>query len=375
MGITERIREIEFEMARTQKNKATEYHLGLLKARLAKLRSQLLDAGSKGAVKGEGFDVVKLGNARVAMVGFPSVGKSSLLCAVTDTASKTAAYEFTTLTCIPGMINYKDCKIQLLDLPGIIEGASQGKGKGKQVIGVAKASDMILMVVEASKFHEQTVKLTRELEAVGIRLNRKPPNVVLKKKKMGGVAFTSTVPLTHMNERLAKTILQEYKMHNVDLIIKEDITVDEFIDVIEGNRSYIKCLYVLNKIDMLSMEDLADLAKMDNTVLCSVEMKINLEYLIQRLWEKLALVRVYTKRKGFPPDFSDPIVLAENRHGFEVKAICDQIHRDLAKEFKSALVWGRSVKYSPMTVGLRKILDNPLSFLGNWERSRPLVGR
>ncbi|KAI8436242.1 hypothetical protein MSG28_004301 [Choristoneura fumiferana] len=75
MGILEKISEIEKEIARTQKNKATEYHLGLLKAKLAKYRSQLLEPSKKGGDKGEGFDVLKSGDARVALIGFPSVGK------------------------------------------------------------------------------------------------------------------------------------------------------------------------------------------------------------------------------------------------------------------------------------------------------------
>jgi small GTP-binding protein len=51
--------------------------------------------------------VLKSGDARVAMIGFPSVGKSTLLSSVTKTESVQAAYEFTTLTCIPGVIEYK----------------------------------------------------------------------------------------------------------------------------------------------------------------------------------------------------------------------------------------------------------------------------
>ena len=161
MGILEKISEIEREIARTQKNKATEYHLGTLKAKLAKYRSQLLGKnkkshkkqqeilickiaklfsepqGKKGD-KGDGFEVLKSGDARIAMIGFPSVGKSTLLSSITKTESEQASYEFTTLTCIPGVIEYKGANIQLLDLPGIIEGAAQGKGRGRQVIAVAR---------------------------------------------------------------------------------------------------------------------------------------------------------------------------------------------------------------------------------------------
>lgn len=61
--------------------------------------------------------------------------QSTLLSTLTNTQSVAASYEFTTLTCIPGVIEYKGANIQLLDLPGIIEGAAQGKGRGRQVRG------------------------------------------------------------------------------------------------------------------------------------------------------------------------------------------------------------------------------------------------
>ena len=77
-------------------------------------------------------------------VGFPSVGKSTLLTTLAGVYSEVAAYEFTTLTTVPGVIRYKGAKIQLLDLPGIIEGAKDGKGRGRQVIaGVVMCSALL----------------------------------------------------------------------------------------------------------------------------------------------------------------------------------------------------------------------------------------
>ena len=61
------------------------------------------------------------------------MGKSTLLSNLAGVYSEVAAYEFTTLTTVPGCIKYKGAKIQLLDLPGIIEGAKDGKGRGRQV--------------------------------------------------------------------------------------------------------------------------------------------------------------------------------------------------------------------------------------------------
>ena len=118
-GTLAKIAEIEAEMARAQKNKATAHHLGLLKARLAKLRRELITPkGGGGGGPGEGFDVAKTGDARIGFVGFPSVGKSTLLSNLAGVYSEVAAYEFTTLTTVPGVIRYKGAKIQVSKIRG-----------------------------------------------------------------------------------------------------------------------------------------------------------------------------------------------------------------------------------------------------------------
>ncbi len=294
---------------------------------------------------------MKSGDARVALIGFPSVGKSTLLGKITKTESIAAAYEFTTLTCIPGNIDYHGANIQLLDLPGIIEGASQGKGRGKQVIAVARTADLILIMLDATKGHIQRKLLEDELEAVGIRLNKQPPNIYYRPRPTGGLAFTATCKLTHMDEKMVRTILQEYKVHNADVIIREDVTVDEFIDVIVGTRKYLPCLYCYNKIDSISIEELDKIAREPNTAVVSCEANLNLDYLKDRIWEALDLIRVYTKKRGEYPDFQDGIVMRRNS---SIEHVCHAIHRNLPDVFKYALLWGVSAKHQPQKVGLQQ---------------------
>lgn len=364
MGVMEKIKEIEAEMARTQKNKATNYHLGTLKAKLAKLRNELLvEQGGGGGGGGEGFDVARLGDARVALIGFPSVGKSTLLGALTATESEAAAYEFTTLTCIPGTMRYKGSKVQVLDLPGIIEGAAHGKGRGREVIACARSADAILIVLDAGKegLNRHREILERELETVGIRLNKRPPDVTFKKKTTGGVRFASTVPLTKLGpdpEKLATQIMREYRITNADLLAREDISVDELVDVIQGNREYKPCLYFYNKIDTITIEEVDQLARMPHSVVGSVAKKFNIgepledDVLKANMWKYLGLTRIYTKRKGQQPDLEEPVVLSKIRRGTTVKSLCHNVSSQMLRDFNFALVWGKSAKHSPQRCGL-----------------------
>jgi len=252
MTLALKIQEVEHEMSRTQKNKATEGHLALLKAKVAKMKRELIDASTaKVGGGGDGFDVKKGGDARVGLIGFPSVGKSTLLTKLTGQYSEAADYEFTTLTCIPGVYKHKGATIQLLDLPGIIEGAKDGKGRGKQVIGVARTCNLILIILDVMKPMTDKRVIERELEGFGIRLNKKPPELSLKRKDKGGLNITTAHLLerTHLNDDLVRTICVEYRISNADIHFRCDATVDELIDVIEGNRKYMSAIYVMNKID------------------------------------------------------------------------------------------------------------------------------
>ncbi|XBI99756.1 hypothetical protein VPH35_019790 [Triticum aestivum] len=355
--VMQKIKDIEDEMSKTQKNKATAHHLGLLKAKLAKLRRELLTPTTKGGGgAGEGFDVTKSGDARVGLVGFPSVGKSTLLNKLTGTFSEVASYEFTTLTCIPGVIMYKGAKVQLLDLPGIIEGAKDGKGRGRQVISTARTCNVILIVLDAIKPITHKRLIEKELEGFGIRLNKTPPNMTFRRKEKGGINFTSTVANTHLDLDTVKAICSEYRIHNADVSLRFDATADDLIDVIEGSRIYMPCIYVVNKIDQITVEELDILDKLPHYCPISAHLEWNLDGLLEMVWEYLDLCRLYTKPKGLNPDYEDPVILSSKRK--TVEDFCNQIHKDMAKQFKYALVWGSSVKHKPQRVGKEHELED-----------------
>lgn len=320
--------------------------------KLARLRAQLLEPGpGAGSGGGAGFDVSKSGDARIALVGFPSVGKSTFLSKITKTKSEVAAYSFTTLTAIPGVLEYGGAEIQILDLPGIIEGASEGKGRGRQVISAAKTSDLILMILDATKRAEQRALLEAELESVGIRLNREPPNIYLKAKKAGGMKITFQSPPKYLDEKMLYNILRDYKMLNCEVLVRDEYaTVDDFIDVImKDHRKYIQCLYVYNKIDGISLDFLSEIAHEPNTAVMSCEMDLGIDDVVARCWKELRLIRIYTKRTGIEPDFNEALIVRRNS---TIEDVCDAIHRTMKETFKYALVWGASAKHVPQRVGL-----------------------
>lgn len=134
------------------------------------------------------------------------------------------------------------------------------------MIAVARTADLVLMMLDATKQDIQRQLLEKELESVGIRLNKNKPNIYFKPKKGGGLAFNSTCPLTKCDEKLVQLILHEYKIFNAEVLFREDCTADELIDVICGNRVYLPCLYCYNKIDQVSIEEVDRIARQSYSV-------------------------------------------------------------------------------------------------------------
>ena len=355
MGIPEKIKAIQDEMARTQINKATEHHLGLLKAKIAKLkREQEESVAKKGGAKTDGFDVRRTGDATVVFIGLPSVGKSTLLNKLTGAQSAVGAFQFTTLTVVPGMLEYRGARIQVLDLPGIIKGASTGKGLGKRILSVARSADLVLLILDVFQPYHEDV-LISELGNIGIRLNTLPPNITIEKSAMGGIAIAQQVKLTKISEQHLKDLLHIYGIISARVVIREDVTSEQVADHIAGNISYSKALTILNKIDLVDKEFLKDLkTKIKSDVIeVSANSDINIDLLKEKIYEKLKFIRIYMRPKGGETDFKEPLIA---REGDTVEDVCNKLHRNMKKQFRYGMVWGKSVKFGGQRVGLDHIL-------------------
>ena len=319
MSIEEKIKAIEEEIQKTPYNKATSHHIGKLKAKISKLKEEQIKRSSGGS-KGEGFHIKKSGDATAVLVGFPSVGKSTLLNELTNAESKVGAYQFTTLEIIPGVMEYNNAQIQIFDIPGIITGAAGGKGRGKEILSVARTADLIIVVLDTLNPQHLNVIL-KELDNVGVRPNQTKPDVKIKKTRKGGINVSTTVPLSYLDEKTIRSIINEYGIHNADILFRDDVTMDQFIDVIEDNKSYVPMMILLNKV----------------------------------IFDRVDLIRVYLKPQGRKADMEDPLVI---KRGSTVIDACEKLHREFVKNFRHAKIWGTSVKFPGQKVGPDHVLED-----------------
>jgi small GTP-binding protein len=335
------IKRLEDEIANTKYNKRTQHAVGTLKAKLAKLKEKDV-ARRSGGKKGEGYAVKRSGDATVVLVGFPSVGKSTLLNALTNAESQTAAYAFTTLTVIPGMLEYENAKIQILDVPGILKGASDGTGRGKEVLAVMRSADMALIVVDIMHPEHLDV-LINEINNFNIRINQHKPDVKIKKTVKNGIRIGKTVRMEEMDNETIINVLKEFKMNNAEILIRESINVDQLIDIIEENKVYMPGIVVLNKGDLLTPDKALEVKNLTKAnLIVSGEQKNGIEELKRLIFDKLEFIRVYLKEPGKEPDLNEPLIM---RKGCSIKTVCEKLHRDFVGKFKFARLWGKSSKF------------------------------
>ena len=352
MDYNEQIKELEKELSTTKYNKSTQLHIGLVKAKLAMLKEKQTSRGKTGK-SDYGYTVRKSGDATVLLLGFPSTGKSTILNKLTGANSEVAAYDFTTLTVVPGVMEYKQAKIQILDVPGIVSGAASGKGRGREVLTVIRNADLILIIVDVTH-PEHYRSILKEVWESGIRINKNRPEVYIKKTARGGLQIGKTVSLEMDNETIAK-VLREFKINNAQVLIRSMIDVDDFIDCIEGNKKYLPAITCLSKADLATVEEVSRVKKELNADLAiSAEQDLNIETLKELIFTRLNFMRIYMKEPRKEADTNVPMIIP---CGSTIEDACNKLHRDFPGKFKFARVWGKSTKFP----GQRLMLGHTLA--------------
>jgi len=338
--------ELTKEYSKTKYNKATNKHLGILRRKIAEVKREIVDAGKgKGGI---GFSVKKSGDATVALMGFPSSGKSSLINVLTNTKSKTARYEFTTTSVVPGVMLYNDAHIQIFDMPGIIENAHLGSGGGKSVISAMKVADLIVFVIDIDKIDRLDVLLA-ELKALNVVINRQRPRVYVRESG-SAIGIVVETNKSVLSDRDVKEVVMGFGVHDARVRIDEEIGIDDLLGVISGKYKYMRAIVALNKIDR--REDYERVAKSISerhnikVVPISATQKLNIEPLKASIYENLGLITVYLKPKE--EEISKPLIL---RGSPTVGDAAAKIHTEILDNLKCAYITGPSAKFTRQRVG------------------------
>ena len=277
----EKIAVLEEMLAIMPKHKGTDHLRAELRGRIAKL-TQL--ATKKSGVHRASRAIEKEGAAQIAVIGLPNVGKSQLVASITNASPAVAEYPFTTQTATPGMMEFENIQIQLIDTPPLVPPSIEW-----WLRHILIRADALLIVVD---------------------LNDNP--------------------LTQMEETAAqlekiRIVIGERKVEESDTILyqKKALIIGNKLDLDNASENYtaLKNKYE-GQIPVMAI---------------SLKEETNLEELKHEIYQMLDIIRVYTKTPGQKPDFNDPIIL---KRGSTLEDAATEVHKDFAQNLKYARIWG-----------------------------------
>ncbi|MCJ7457921.1 MAG: 50S ribosome-binding GTPase [candidate division Zixibacteria bacterium] len=299
--VEEKLSALEGMLATIPKHKGTEKLQADIKTRISRLKDQ--EKKAKGGKREDLYYIKKEGAGQVVIIGSPNAGKSQLLASLTHAKPEVAPFPFTTQKPLAGMMPYENIQIQLIDTPPIAPDFLE-----TGILGNIRNCDLVWLVIDLSSDDPLA-----DLEMVKKGLEEK--KIKLYKDEKG-------LPL-QIGEVCKKTMVLGNKN---DLENSRD------------NWEIIKELYSSSFL-LYSI---------------SAEKKLGLEELKRETFEKLEILRVYTKVPGKPLDYSDPVILKKGQKVLDAAFI---IHKDFAHNLKYARIWGKG-KYEGQMVHRDQVLTD-----------------
>ncbi len=355
----EKLVALELMLSTIPKHKGTEKMQLQIKRNLSKLKKEVEKEKElkKGGTGGASFFVRKEGAAQVALAGLPNSGKSTILNKLTGKDVGIGHYAFTTVKPTPAMLQYKGIQIQLVDMPGLIEGVSLGKGMGGPLISAIRAVDAIAILVDLSIDPVKDLELIlKELEVKGLRINKKVPNIEIQKIPTGGIEIIGENFLVECNSQDVKKILQEERVHNAIITIKEPVTLTDIFEVLDSSLEYKKAIIIGTKGDLPGSKEglvrLLNHVKNFKIIPVSAINNVNLDILPSEIFSILGIIRVYTRSPGREID-NEAMPMKIDSTALDA---AKKVHKNLYKNFKFARVWGNSAKFDGQKVGPDHVL-------------------
>ena len=347
--ISKKILAVEKEIHDTPYDKSSQFHHGVLKAKLSKLRDMLEEKISGGGGGGMGYAIKHSGDASVVLVGLPSVGKSTLLNAITNAESKVGNYDFTTLGVVPGMMEYKGVRIQILDLPGIIEGAAKNKGFGRKVLSVIRASNMVVLMTDVARAG-WLKKVEDELYQAGVRLNKRPPKMHIHRTDRGAIQIID--PFNCLDKETMVSVAEEMGFDNAIIQLGEKLdNLDKFIDGLSKSRTYIPLVEVVTKIDTLKNNKMIDELKAEGVVPMCADKGIGMDEFKEAVWKGLGLVRVYLRReRSGEADRVEPLIVKNTQ---TLNDVLKRISSEMRDDVSRAYIWGKKARFPGQEVSFK----------------------
>lgn len=336
--------------AENMKNEITK-KIVRIKLEIEKEKAQ---ASKKGG--GPSIAVKKDGAGQVVLVGVPNSGKTTFFNALTGLSGLVGDYEFTTTLPDVGMIDFKGAKIQLVDLPPIVEGSAEGKVNGKEILAVVRNSDAIVFVVSAQNAANEYLTLKKELEQSGILLNRKKPNISVTPSSFPGFSLTGKEFLKIPQEELIEH-LKAMGMHNVQVILREPTTIATVEEVMDGTLEYKRCMIVVMKASKAAETK----REKDMIVFTWENTPEKKTQAIDLLFEVLDKVYVFTKKPG-QEAAKLPLIVPKGSNVLDVAGL---VHKDIVQSFKYAKVWG-SAKFDGQRVAKDYVVQDGDIIEFNW---------
>lgn len=358
----ERLRLMGEFISLVPKHKGTEKLCHTVKRQMAQLREDI-DRRKKAAKRsgGPSYFIEKAGAAQIVIVGPTNAGRSSLLRAVSNSSVDVASWPYATRMPTPAMLPYEDIQFQLIEAPALVEGSSEGRFDGFQVLSLARNCDgLIIMVDLSSDPGGDYLMIARELANSRVQTVEPEGDVEITRRGYGSdIQFIWDGELVDTSTDEVKALLKDYKIRSALVRVMGRVTLDVVEDSIFGNAVYRPTMVIGNKADLQNSEAVIDSLRQAasplDVMIISAEKTPELpQKLGSKLFDMLDIIRVYTKQPG-KPAATEPIVA---RKRLTVGDLAKTIHTDFYKRFRYARLWGPSAKFDNERVGVdRQLAD------------------